>query len=297
MRKHAYLIEAHNNRKQLELLLRCLDYKYNDIFIHIDSRSCGFENFAESNLLNYSALHVVSPIRVRWGGYSQIAVELLLLESALKQGDYCRFHLVSGVDLPLSKQEEIHTFFNNRPKTEFVHYDFVNSPEIYRKRMAQYHMLRDHIDRRHRFLSFIEKLSVELQHLVGINRLKKSDIEMQKGANWFSITDRCANYIVGQKEWIENHFRYTKCCDEVFLQTLVYNSEFKNHRYYDEEEGRFGNLRFTDWKRGNPYVFRNEDFDELMNSRCFFARKFDEQVDYEIIERIVHHVMVDSEPI
>ena len=36
-KKHAYLIIAHNNWKQLSLLLSVLDDERNDIYIHIDN--------------------------------------------------------------------------------------------------------------------------------------------------------------------------------------------------------------------------------------------------------------------
>ena len=38
-KKHAYLIIAHNNWKQLSLLLSVLDDERNDIYIHIDKKS------------------------------------------------------------------------------------------------------------------------------------------------------------------------------------------------------------------------------------------------------------------
>ena len=45
-------------------------------------------------------------------------------------------------------------------------------------------------------------------------------------------------------------------------------------------------MRYIDWDRGNPYVFRIDDYDALMKSDCMFARKFDEKIDKEIIEKI-----------
>ena len=37
--KHAYLIQAHNNKNQLLKLIHSLDYELNDIYIHIDAKS------------------------------------------------------------------------------------------------------------------------------------------------------------------------------------------------------------------------------------------------------------------
>lgn len=45
MKKHAYLIIAHDNWKILEKLLILLDDKRNDIYLHIDRKS---------NLINFS---------------------------------------------------------------------------------------------------------------------------------------------------------------------------------------------------------------------------------------------------
>ena len=50
-------------------------------------------------------------------------------------------------------------------------------------------------------------------------------------------------------------------------------------------------MRHIDWKRGKPYIFRNDDFDELISSNCMFARKFDEKIDNEIIEKIFDYLM------
>ena len=48
----------------------------------------------------------------------------------------------------------------------------------------------------------------------------------------------------------------------------------------------YGNQRLIDWKRGNPYTWRKQDFDELVNSDLLFARKFDIVVDNQIINCI-----------
>ena len=291
MSKHAFLIEAHSNRKQLEMLFSCLDYEENDIFIHIDKKSKGFEDLQDNNGLKHSRLYIIPSQRVYWGGYSQVKIELELMKKAMETDDYERVHLISGVDLPLISQKEMHEYFEKHKNTEFVHYDYVNDPQIYKKRMAQYHLLRDHIDRKQKILCGIEKILLVLQKIVGINRIKKVDYALYKGANWFSITGKCTRYILSKKDWIEKNFKYTKCCYEVFVQTIVANSGFSEKRYYDDLENRYGNLRFTDWERGKPYTFREEDYQELMNKAHYmFARKFDENIDFAIIEKIVKKV-------
>lgn len=54
-------------------------------------------------------------------------------------------------------------------------------------------------------------------------------------------------------------------------------------------------MRLTDWNRGNPYVFRNEDYEELVQSKYIFARKFDEKIDEKIIDRLYEHIENNTE--
>ena len=48
------------------------------------------------------------------------------------------------------------------------------------------------------------------------------------GDNWFSITNELANYVLNQKHCLKEQYAFTKSPDEIFLQTIVYNSNFKN---------------------------------------------------------------------
>lgn len=45
-------------------------------------------------------------------------------------------------------------------------------------------------------------------------------------------------------------------------------------------------MMIIDWTKGNPYIFRSADFEQLMSSDRMFARKFDEGIDFDIVERI-----------
>lgn len=291
--KHAYLIEAHCNKEQLKILLDCLDYEKNDIYIHIDLRSKELKNFGKEIHLKKSKLFFVKSEKVRWGGFSQIQAELNLLEKAYSKNEYCRYHLISGVDMPLKSQNYIHDYFD-KDDTEYVQFDYKDDVKEINKRVSKYHFLRDYIERNNKIGNLVEKISLKIQDILKINRCKKIKVELKKGSNWFSITDKAAKYILENKKWIKDNFKYTKCCDEIFLQTLIYNSPFKDKLYYDEIEKRNTCLRFVDWKRGNPYIFKLEDFDELIKSHYIFARKFDEKIDNNIINKI-HDYLKEKE--
>ena len=42
-------------------------------------------------------------------------------------------------------------------------------------------------------------------------------------------------------------------------------------------------MRLIDWTRGNPYIFRMSDKEDLVASDMLFCRKFDANVDAKII--------------
>ena len=82
-------------------------------------------------------------------------------------------------------------------------------------------------------------------------------------------------------------FKNTYCCDEVFLQTILIHSPFfKNLYHQDFDNDQHAIMRLIDWDRGTPYVFRSSDWQEIQNSDLLFARKFDPEIDSEIIEKI-----------
>ena len=118
MKKHAYLIKAHHQFALLRKLLMLLDDERNDIYIHI-GMDVRFEREELKGVVKKSALHFVENVREQWGGYSQIRSELILFQSAWEHG-YEYYHLISGVDLPIKTQDEIHEFFREHYGKEFI---------------------------------------------------------------------------------------------------------------------------------------------------------------------------------
>jgi hypothetical protein len=67
----------------------------------------------------------------------------------------------------------------------------------------------------------------------------------------------------------------------MFFQTIIINSSFRDRVVND-------NLRSIDWSEGgnNPRVWRKEDLETLRLSNALIARKFDLNVDPEILDLI-----------
>ena len=279
-KKHAYLIMAHTNFPQLQTLLQLLDHPDNDIYLHVDKRAADFR--PEKLHVSHSRLVIVEPIRVTWGGHSQIKCEMNLLKAAAP-GHYRYYHLVSGIDLPLKSQEFIHGFFRENYPRNYIRFDpKANQSGSFHYRTDYYHFFQDLAGRNRGILPGLLRranaLLLKLQQLAGFKR--KQHIPPYKGTNWFSITDELVQYVLSQESLVKKQFYYSHCADEVFLHSLAMASPCRD-TIVDNC------LRAIDWDRGDPYVFRLEDVEDLLASEKLFGRKFDSKIDAAAIEKIV----------
>lgn len=286
MKKHAMLIMAHKQFEILEKLMRQLDHVRNDLYIHIDRKSKGFDPKYFSHICKKSKVVFVPRMSVYWGDSSQTKCELRLLEAALSSGeDYFYLHLLSGADLQIKTTGQIHDFFDQNPEKQFIalrntvsglgglsRYYFFLPLRSYNKYIAK----------------GLDQVSKWIQKLLKVDRLKKIDYPLCKCQNWFSITGECAAYVLRQKDFIENFIKYTCCADEMFLGTVIVNSRFRD-QIYEPYRSPGGHMRLIDRDRvegASPHTFTMEDWDMIEKCPYFWARKFDLNRDPEIVDKV-----------
>lgn len=304
MMKNAYLICAHAYYDQLYNLVFLLNSQNNDIYIHINAKSKMPDIDMLQQICTKSRIYFVDRIPMEWGESGLLRAQIILLEKATKQG-YDYYHLLSGQDLPIKSNTEIDAFlegnkFNNLSKQRRCNYINVIKQENNRRRtlVAQNNLFvknwrcKNVIIRKS--LKFINYLFVGGQLLVGYDRFKNDRIELCYGQPWWSITNDAALYVLDHKTWLIDRFsKGVFGSDEVAIQTLIYNSPLRD-TLYKNHDGLYVNLMKLDFNRGNgmgsPYVWRNNDYDELINSDCLFARKFDGTLDGAIINRISNYI-------
>ena len=287
--RHAYLILAHTNWGQLQKLIALLDDNRNDIYLHVDRKSRLDKHIKEGlvSSLRYSNLRFIEPITVNWGGYSIVRAEMQLLRTAIRY-EYDYYHLLSGMDLPLKTQDEIDSFFEQNAGHEFLEYDTKGAwIDRIGSRYQYYWLLNEHSRRNNnRLWKKINQLNIWIQRCLHINRLK--DHRMAAGPQWFSITHGFASEICANEKQVKKWFRNTFIPDESFVATMAEELGYKSGVFVVPSRSKLSpNLRLIDWNRGKPYVWRMEEYDDLMASECLFARKFDETVDNEIIVKIM----------
>lgn len=297
MSRHAYLIMAHHHPEQLARLMRYLDSPENDIYLHIDKKSFGFDSDTIKSACQYSRVFLMPRKRLAWGGSSLSACEIAMLRKAIS-GKYDYYHLLSGDDIPLRPLEEIHRYFDAHLGEEFIgiNREATANPGI-RSRISQYYLFQNLVGRRgtgfNAFLWELQMILINIQKKLGIDRCKNFPLRLGKGSQWFSVTHSFAVHALRMyDETLYAAFRFSKGCDELLMQTAILNfPEFLPHLSPD------GNMRLIDWHRSadgcSPYTFTAEDFELMMQSGKLWARKVSLDVDSQIIDLIYQSVSTD----
>lgn len=293
---HAYLITCYDNFSLLKKALELYDDERNDIYIHIDANTTSVDYEEILNTCNKSHVELIPRIRIAWGDTSIMRSQFNLMRWALLHGTYEYIHLLSGRDLPLKSQEEIHDFFRQNGGVNY--YAIREYPPVsdeFANRVRHYMIFPDKVlyDG-----TFSTKLKLYVRHqfdriqtVFKVDRLKKLNIELCKGAVWFSITQELCEYIVSQEEFCYKIFgKMTLFPDEFFLPTVIYNSKYRA-TLPDDVEGMDECLREIVWEKDNPrpHVWTIEDVEYLKNSKNLFARKFDEN-HMDVIDAICDYV-------
>lgn len=290
--RHAILITTHDNVEISKNLLSLYDDKNIDFYFLIDKKAKSYNEEVLKDICKKSNVYFVPKINIYWGSFSQIQAEYILLENAVKKS-YDYYHLISGCDIPLYTKNEFFDFFEQNKGKEFVEY----SP----KEIAEKNKVQDRVKYYYAFMesvreksaikrkpkTFLREFFLKLQRLLKIDRTKGK--EFQYGSNWFDITDDFAKYVLKNKPWVIKHFKKTCCADELFLQTLLFNSPFYSNNYYclNEKNRILQRNRYTDWTRGQPYTFKKEDYNEIINIKeSLFIRKFNYKNDAEVVNKL-----------
>lgn len=286
--KQAFLILAHNEFEILERLVGVLDDPRFDIYIHFDKKN------KEVPVLktNHSGLYILNNrIDVRWGDYSIVEAEISLFEAALNNSKYKYLHLLSGVDFPIKTMDEIYNFFENAEGKEFIGFNTTNYQNEVTRKVNKFHLFPKDFRGNGNFISLGKRLLryiyIEFQVIFNINR--NEEINFKKGTQWISITSELADFVINKKKELKKIFRNTFCSDEIFMQTICWNSDFKEKIYNIVDEGK-GCLREIGWHENEIRAWTYKDFDYLVNTKSFFARKFNSH-DMRIINRLTKYIL------
>lgn len=271
--RFAFCIIAHNEPEIFRILVAQIDHPDNDIFVLIDKKS-DIKQFNSVSTIYSRITFCENRINIKWGELSQIKAELELFAYATANGDYQHYHLLSGQDLLLKPVQQINKFMRENHDKEFIGLREERAGlESVDFRLRYYHFFTHLCQSKYRIVQLIYFIPVKIQKLIGFRRQKVNNIIM--GSNWCSLTQECVKYILYNRDKVLHKFRLCTCSDELYKQYLILNSTFRKQIFKNIDSFNGTDcLRKIDWVRGQPYTWTDKDFEELISSDAFFARKF-----------------------
>lgn len=230
------------------------------------------------------------------GGANMIKAELNLLNTAI-QKHYDYYHILSGVDLPLCSAKKINDFLEKNYGQEFIGVtkNWAESDAV-KIRYSKFYYLQDYIGKNKKNpLYYITRGLARIQKRINcIDRTKNTNTIFYGGPVWFSITEDAAKWIVSKTVDINNTFKNTYCCDEIFAQTILMNSPYAGKIYnYEAGDCYESCRRFVSFEAESPKVLDMSDYEQLVASNYLFARKFGTNTDSQrqVIGKIVEKCM------
>lgn len=273
----AYLILAHKNPDQVKRLVNLLN---GDVYIHIDSK-CDIKKFYISNeKINY----INKRISINWGGFSMVQATLRLINDARKSCNYDYYVLLSGDDYPIRNLNEFELFLDKHKKHSFIEYDkFEPKWQHLKERYTKYKISEStHI---------VSKILQKILNIFVNNRAMFRNMQAYKGAQWWCLNSDSINYIlryISDNKGVIRYFKHTYIPDEMFFQVILLNSHLKNRINNN-------NLRYILLKDRHPEILTINNLNDLINTKNkFFARKFDIEVDSEVLDLLDNRMDLKS---
>ena len=265
--RQAWLIIAHNEFEVLQHLVSMLDAPGSEFYIHFDKKVPVLPEI-RSGQGKVSILE--ERINVCWGTVSQIEAELLLLRTALKNGPYGHYHILSGTHLPLKDAAELFRFYDSHAGEEVLRLWPRDDGDADFK-LRRYHFPVRYFKNtafpvRRAAGALVWKTLLKFQKLTGIRHLTGCDF--QKSDNWMSLTEQACRYLVSHRKEILDKYRWSFCGDEYFAATELLSVPGA-FNIFDCPE-----LLYVEFLGDSPRTFRMTDYPELAKTGYYWARKF-----------------------
>lgn len=264
--KIAALIQAHAHPKRLDQLLDRLSGPLWEPYVHIDQKS----NLADFHQSIDKAVFLQNRRPVWWGGFSQVAATLALVEASLCSG-CSHFILMSGQCFPVA------------PDAAFLRHSTIGAGNLFNSvpmpttSKPMHRITRRHAPDRPR------AHAVAYYRLMRLLPERNSDnllrgIRPHAGSNWWMLERSALEAVYDfhhNNPWLSDVFRTTSCSDEMFFQTILAHLGI-------QPSGPSPTYAKWDTRPSpNPTPLTQEDWIRLQNSPCLVARKFESYHPYD----------------
>ena len=300
----AYIILAHNSPEQLVRLIFKLNTDDVSFFIHIDKKTDKTIYSQIFNQLNkLPNVFFVKRYNSYWGSFNLVKATLEAINLIGKTGlefEYVIF--LSGQDYLIKTNAYIKRFLQENQGKEFIEY-FPLPDNQWKEggliRIEYWHIYWNDqyfcIPEKREFKSPIVSFLYSFLILPLVKKRKLPEgFAIYGGSQFWCLTGECIKWInifVKQNPKFVKRFNYTYCTDEIFFQTLILNSPFKDKVVND-------NLKYIDWggdiNAYHPIILEKKDFEKIRESEKLFARKFAQSKDSDILDMIDKMILLDK---
>ena len=266
----AYFILVHRFPEQFKRLFKALYHPENHYLIHLDKKTgIGIYEDIKDFLTDFPNTYILESENVVWGGYSMVQAELNGMKYLLKLNLAWDFFInLSGQDYPLKSQKIIREYLTKNQGGNFI-------------------KIANQITVRPETMNRIENYFVETDNgFSGIpyKRAYLKDVIPYIGGQWMILTRECCEFICNSEEVkkFEDYYLNTLIADESFFQTVLMNTSFDGKLINDDKRAiiwiPYGDIKLR------PKTFTEDDIKFLLVGDNLFARKFDDNIDNNIID-------------
>ncbi|WP_395945983.1 beta-1,6-N-acetylglucosaminyltransferase [Brevundimonas sp.] len=277
----AYLLLVHRFPDQFERLFKAIHHPAHHYVVHVDANAdASVAAQIETFLSAYPNAAMLERRPALWGGYSLVDAELRGMAKLLEMGaDWEFFINLSGQDFPLKSQSFIRAFLARNRGKEFiraVNQAIVRSDTMNRVR----HYV---IERRNR----VVRTPFPRPFLRGMTPYI--------GNQWMIVSRRFCEFVCHdpQTDRFKAFYRNSFIADEGFFQTVMMNTATHGEIVGDD-------LRRIDWVpdgaiKLRPRIYTMADAEQLTTGKDLFARKFDAEVDAEVLTHLENHIRGEAQ--
>lgn len=285
-----YIILAHKFPEQLYRLVKRLDDNESTFYIHIDKKK-ELKDF--NNLLDFgNKVQFIKRESSNWGGIGIVKAVINGLKAVSDSDKKTeRIILLSGQDYPIKSNKYINEFLRTSPHKIFIKHWKMPNFEIWKKRGGMFRF-----DKYFFGMKPSQKFFAKVLNFTGIifpfvKRKLPYKLAPYGGWQWWMIDMYALNYILNflkdHPGYLKYH-EYTFVPDEIFFQIILLNAK--------DEKILSGiandDMRYLQWKqKSHPETLLKENFEEIAASKDLFARKFDSDIDEEILDLIDENVL------
>lgn len=284
--KQAILLTAYKDISFIQDIISVFNDDYS-FYIHLDNK----QNYNKADVKalegNRRVKYISQKYKIHWASVKHLEAILDLAREACKDESIEYIHSITGQDFPVKSPEQISEYLTQNKGIEFIgaaklpcsHWvgGGINRIEYY----APY----EYLNAKGKGSYLIQTMRT-LQKMLGFKRRLPAEFpELYGGLVYFTLTREAVKYCLDYldtKPHLFNRFKYTFSPEEILIQSILFNSPFKDRICND-------NLRFMIWSMRDgqsPAILDERDYEKIKLSNAIFARKFDSKISSGLIEKL-----------